>query len=301
MSCNCLGIPVELADFLPTVSIEKCASPVWSFSKHESGYSLKIFWRTRNQECTPIKAHSGLTMRKLRSRQRMDKFIAKKIAESKENAGNPVSDAGNPVPVLRDVDGSATSYSDQSNVAVHGGSDNSSSVVTESVPTEDSAPSKLVSSSSVKEQSNGQMHDSETNSSRLDPNASRTRSKNRVQDTKVDAVHQLRVRLSDRVTKTGGVTKVYEDFVKCDDARVSDTVRDEMKKQWSSSIYPGLKVMVKECNETVSANILECNYTSKLSFDCLYYYATAKASVKILDSNSTKEVQFRDLILLTNY
>ena len=131
--------------------------------------------------------------------------------------------------------------------------------------------------------------------------ASRTRSKNRVQDTKVDPVHQLRVRLSDRVTKTGGVTKVYEDFVKCDDARVSDTVRDEMRKQWSSSIYPGLKVMVKECNETVSANILECNYTSKLSFDCLYYYATAKASVKILDSNSTKEVQFRDLILLTNY
>ena len=56
------------------------------------------------------------------------------------------------------------------------------------------------------------------------------------------------MRLSDRVTKTGGVTKVYEDFVKCDDARVSDTVRDEMRKQWSSSIYPGLKVMVKECN-----------------------------------------------------
>ena len=39
----------------------------------------------------------------------MDKFIAKKIAESEENAGIPVSGSENPAPVQREDDGSSTS------------------------------------------------------------------------------------------------------------------------------------------------------------------------------------------------
>ena len=71
-----------------------------------------------------------------------------------------------------------------------------------------------------------------------------------------------------------------------------------MKKQWSSIIFPGVKVKIKHNNDVVPAVVVECNYFSKLLFDCNYYYATAKATVKLSESNTIKdEVQFRDLIL----
>ena len=196
-------------------------------------------------------------------------------------------------PVQREGDGSSTR--DHSSIGVVDGSDGSEFVPTAtrySINAENSAPSKLTSSSSVKGQSSGHGlssgHDQDYH----------TRSKNRVRGAKGDTVHQLRLKLSDRVTKAVGVTKIYEDFVKCDIAWVSDRVRDEMRQQWSSSLFPILKI--KDCNETVSAIVLECNYISKLSADCLYYYVTAKASIKILESNSVKEVQFRDVMLINS-
>ena len=67
--------------------------------------------------------------------------------------------------------------------------------------------------------------------------------------------------------------------------------------QWSNLVMPGQKVKVKLNNELLSAEIVECHFTSKLSCDCLYFYATAKADIKVDGSNCTRELQFRDLIL----
>ena len=63
---------------------------------------------------------------------------------------------------------------------------------------------------------------------------------------------------------------------------------------------PGLKVKIKVNNELHSGVIEECSYVSRLSYDCYYYYTTAKANVRFLDgsaSGTIEEIQFRDLIL----
>ena len=55
---------------------------------------------------------------------------------------------------------------------------------------------------------------------------------------------------------------------------------------------PGQKVK----DEIIPAVVEECHFISKLSYDCLYYYATAKADVRV-PSLGLKEYQFRDLLL----
>ena len=107
---------------------------------------------------------------------------------------------------------------------------------------------------------------------------------------------QLLLQIPNSVT---GVTKHFEDFVKCDSMEAADVVKEAMKLQWSSLIMPGKEVKVKltGCRELSSAVVVECYYTSKLSFDCLYYYATAKADVRLHGSNRLREFQFWDLIL----
>jgi len=37
------------------------------------------------------------------------------------------------------------------------------------------------------------------------------------------------------------------------------------------------------------------HFIAKLSFDCCYFFATAKAEVKVSGSDSTRMYQFRDL------
>ena len=66
----------------------------------------------------------------------------------------------------------------------------------------------------------------------------------------------------------------------------ADAVKEAMK------LMPGKEVKVKltGCKEPSSAVVVECYYTSKLSFDCLYYYATAKADVRL---HGSREFQFR--------
>jgi len=44
---------------------------------------------------------------------------------------------------------------------------------------------------------------------------------------------------------------------------------------------------------------LHCYYIPKVSFDSLYCYATAKADVRLHDSRLIRELQFRDLTLIT--
>ncbi len=93
------------------------------------------------------------------------------------------------------------------------------------------------------------------------------------------------------------MAKRFEDFVMCENMEDASAIEELMRLQWSNLVAPGMKVKVKLNNEVVSAVIVECNYTSKVYFDCLYCFATAKANVKLSDSNCIREIQFRDLIL----
>ena len=50
-------------------------------------------------------------------------------------------------------------------------------------------------------------------------------------------------------------------------------------------------------DELVDGEVKTCHYIAKLSFDCLYFYATAKVDVRVLYLGITKDFQFRDLLL----
>jgi len=47
--------------------------------------------------------------------------------------------------------------------------------------------------------------------------------------------------------------------------------------------------------EFVDAVVERTHFISKLSFDCCYFFATAKAEVKVSGSDSTRMYHFRDL------
>ena len=49
-------------------------------------------------------------------------------------------------------------------------------------------------------------------------------------------------------------------------------------------------------NDVVPAVVVECNYFSKLSFDCNYYYVTAKATVKLSESNTIKHRRRKEVL-----
>ena len=68
-----------------------------------------------------------------------------------------------------------------------------------------------------------------------------------------------------------------------------------MKQQWSNLVSPGCTVKVKD--KLTSAVVENCYYISKVSFDNLYCYATAKSDVRLPDSRLIRELQFRDLII----
>ena len=54
-----------------------------------------------------------------------------------------------------------------------------------------------------------------------------------------------------------------------------------MEQQWSTLVKPGRAVKVKVKEELVSAVVENVYFISKLSFDCLYFYNTAKADVRL--------------------
>ena len=63
-------------------------------------------------------------------------------------------------------------------------------------------------------------------------------------------------------------------------------------------VRPGCKVKVKFKDEIVTAVIVKVHFISKLSYDCHYFFATAKADVNLPDVSSTREFQLRDLKVL---
>ena len=83
---NLLGIPEDL---LSVWSAEQCSLPVWTFVKQQSGYSPRVFWRSKDSPA-PNNAHPGhppsLSRRKLRSKKRLKQFISKKKAKASESS-----------------------------------------------------------------------------------------------------------------------------------------------------------------------------------------------------------------------
>ena len=118
-------------------------------------------------------------------------------------------------------------------------------------------------------------------------------------DTQSVDVHKSTHPLVLKLPETLSVTKHHVDFVRCEDVDTANAVKKCMEQQWSTLVKPGRAVKVKVKEELVSAVIENVYFISKLSFDCLYFYATAKADVRMTGSNSSREYQLRDLIFVT--
>ena len=314
MSRSTLGIPDDVVAMLSTVDSLQCQQPVWTFSKHQNGYSLKLFWKSKALETSPFNAPSVSFGRKYRSRQRMNAFLAKKSkpchpstpdtstarVETATLTDQPVAllaKAKPLVPVTAEPNTVESNSSSQSSLS----GDNSRAC-------DASAPAALAASAKGQVQSEPP--------STVSPIANRTRSREH-QRSHVESVDssvatgqpvehctegsiesgQLLLHIPEDVH---GVIKHHEDFVKCDELAAAEMVKECMKSQWSDRVKPGLRVKIKANNELHSGIVEECSYVSKLSYDCYYYYTTAKANVRIFDGSapgSIKEIQFRDLIL----
>ncbi len=92
------------------------------------------------------------------------------------------------------------------------------------------------------------------------------------------------------------ILKQYVDFVKYEDVDTANIVKKCMEDQWSTLAKPGqIKVKVKELT---SAVLEQAFFISKLSFDCRYFYAMAKANVRLSGGSLPTEYHFRILNLL---
>ena len=78
-----LGIPADLAAVLSSIDSEKHELPVWTFTKHESGYSLKLFWKFKHDEA-PFKAHSSYSWRKfpILAKEKLSKQMEKELSSA---------------------------------------------------------------------------------------------------------------------------------------------------------------------------------------------------------------------------
>ena len=85
-----------------------------------------------------------------------------------------------------------------------------------------------------------------------------------------------------------GVTQHHVDFIRCDDLDTANTVKELMQQQWSELVRPGCRVKVTIRDKAV---VERTHFISKVSFDCCYFFATAKASVKVSRSDSDVSVQ----------
>ena len=85
------------------------------------------------------------------------------------------------------------------------------------------------------------------------------------------------------------------DFIRCDDIVTANTVNELMQQQWSELVKPGCGVKVKIMDKFVDAVVERTYFISNLSFDYGYFFAAAKAEVKVSGSDSTRMFQFRDL------
>ena len=94
-----------------------------------------------------------------------------------------------------------------------------------------------------------------------------------------------------------GVTQHHVDFIRCDDFDSANTAKELMQQQWSELVKPGCRVKVKIMDKFVDAVVERTHFISKLSFDCCYFFATAKAEVKVSSSDSSRMYQFRDLLI----
>ena len=77
-----LEIPPEVTILLASLNAQGYFRPVWSLSKHTSGYSLKLFWKSEQFQFSPNSARpaSAASRRRNRNKKRMEDFISMKKA-----------------------------------------------------------------------------------------------------------------------------------------------------------------------------------------------------------------------------
>lgn len=325
ISRSALEFPGELPAILAGISGQHFSKPVWTLSKQRNGYSLKLFWRKTPSQSTPTNARPTVDGKKSRSRRRMEEFLAKKRSAvsysppigvrqsqpfSTVDIGDPPTCAEKedwwcveakslPCTVdLASIEGSDAKVSnlDRSHTvkpAIADGLDLKDPCPGLSIPMAESAHDSLSSQATSidpTQQSQPQSSTDRDSPAISTPVAMRTRSCGAT----VTAKHIPNLRLPGHVKD---VTVHHPDFVRCEDSETAEELKEAMKNQWCDLVYPGRKVKVRVKDELVDGEVETCHYISKLSFDCLYFYATAKVDVRVLYLGITKDFQFRDLLL----
>ena len=333
LSHSTLEFPKEILAILDRVDGKLYGQPVWTFAKHGNGYSLKLFWKA-NHGVYLDNAHSTISRRKNRNKLRLDAFVAKKRAEGYCSSKSPAS-ALSPTPSCSTKANSKILSTTTAQLEpLVSGQLNLEPARPGPIVQDESVASGQLCSEPMRHSLTAQcvvppLCDNVINQS---PIASRTRSRaaEQANDT-TTSVHPKPLVTTEPACdeldtlpacndpdsqpaiscKTSaplvhvlhlpedlqGDTKHYVDFVKCDDADTANRVRDCMQIQWSNLVKPGQKVKVKLKDELVAAVVENSHFISKLSFDCLYFYATTKVDIKLPGSSSVREFQFRDLIL----
>ena len=243
MSHSTLGIPDDVVAMLSSVDSLQCQQPVWTFSKHQNGYSLKLFLKSKPVKSSPFSAPSVSFGRKYRSRQRMNAFLAKKSKQRNPTAADTSTTAetarkanltDQPVSLLTKAKFSVP-------VAVAESSTLDSDSTSQSSVNGDDSQVRDASVASAKKQAQAQLP------STVSPIANHTRSREHQRSheesadgsvatsqpmdcSTVESIEsgQLLLRIPDDVH---GVVKHHEDFVKCDELAAAEMVKECMKSQ----------------------------------------------------------------------
>ena len=315
-SCCQLKIPPDVIAILNSVNAQDYCGPVWSFSKHQSGYCLKLFWKSEQPTITlnKVRPAPSISRRKMRNKQRMEAFLAKKKEAYLNN-----SSAKPTVGMSSKVDSPTFQHEGTTHAETDCTTESAGLYSKVGSPTSwhDGTTHADTDCTTVTTVPAAESCDRDGIPAVLSPVSSRTRSKvnsiskQPLKDVGLESVSAPLMTVSDSTFSAchltlalpdslAGVTKHYADFVRCDEADTATHVKDLMQMQWESIVVPGSKVKVRFKEKVVPAVVVKCNYISKLSFDCLYYYATAKASVQfeVTDYHLCREYQFRDLILV---
>ena len=284
---------------------------------------------------SPISAHPTFSGRSNRNRRRLEAFLVKKRAESStqhnpsespgtcEFPGVPKTSPDAQVCLTRGHDSESSSH-DQSCTVVESTSlkepaSDTFDTITNSATTlkftqvdasstggHESGPSTLASSDEV----SASQALPTSKMLQIDcPVSGRTRSKVKQHQSDQDLGNNPKSSVSNASVEPRnilelvlpaslqGVTQHHVDFIRCDDIDTANTAKELMQQQWSEFVKPGcrVKVKLKIMDKCVDAVVERTHFISKLSFDCCYFFATAKAEVKVSGSDSTRMYQFRDL------
>ena len=252
-SCCHLEIPKELASILASVDGRDYGCPVWSFSKHNSGYSLKLFWKSQHCKPSPNNTHfvSATHSNKKRNIQRMEAFLAKKRAgvpatTSQQTASETVSEESPTTLSYADAlaTGAGTIASAQDEIIQCPSKTCGSLLVPQSsgnvqiydasdaVPTKPLSPEASRTRSKVSKGSQNEFKPAES----LHRGVERSASPTAVRTCDVPALSVTDSNLHLVLELPAKLTSITKHYIRCDDLDVANSIKDAMQHQWSSLV-----------------------------------------------------------------